>query len=355
MRQSSETFFHSPGRFRPSKLPSNAGSGNARNAGARSHAEKKEGKIESRFVGRVKWVRMIGNWKGSAVPIGVDPKWLVAFDILSIEEAVQPFDEKGRIVILIHSPTRVLGLAESYRGKVYEFTITGVLRDGEYSYSFVQASDDANRKNKGLTSSEKKQSQNVNPEESDYLGDLRRFATLSQSFSDMVALVHTEYPATRRSAAADRLRLSDRTNPLFFELVQDSNPKVRSAAINAVAVKASIEEKTRKCPMELIEALSDENQDVRHLASNYLDLFDQLPDKSVPLLLKALQHSDTWTQQNIAGKIYEFADAAQEAVPVLMRLLDNGDPLVRHNATVSLWHITHRPDLVLKTNLELIP
>jgi HEAT repeat protein len=318
-----------------------------------THSEKKEEKIKSRFVGRVKWVRMKGNWIGNALPIGVEPKWLVAIDILAIEEAVQPFEKKGRIVILIHSPTRVLGLAESYRGKVYEFTITGVLRDGKYSYNFVEATEEADRKNKGLTSLEKKKDVQIDREESGYLADLRRFAVIDQNFTDLVALVHTEYPAAKRSAAADRLRVSDRTNPLFFPLVQDSNPRVRSAAINAVAVKAAVEEKIRICPKELIEALSDDNEDVRHLASNYLELFEQLPDKSVPLLLKALEHSDTWTQQNLAGKIYQFADAAGEAVPLLTKLLDHEDPLVRHNATVSLWYITHRPELVLKTNLEL--
>jgi HEAT repeat protein len=201
---------------------------------------------------------------------------------------------------------------------------------------------------------EKNQTRSKTEEISEYAHVLINFRVINQNIKDMIALVHTEYPAASRSAAANRLRVSDSTNPLFEELIDDSNPDVRSAAINAVGVRAIVKEKTKVCPMELIHALLDKDKRVRNSANNYFVAFDEFPKESLPLLLKALHHEDNDVQSNVAGVIYHLGDAAKDAVPDLLKELDNKDSMVRHNATVSLWYITHRPELILRTNLEIL-
>lgn len=97
-------------------------------------------KIECQFIGKVLWIKMNDNWEGIAVPIGIDPNWLVAIDILSLEKPFRPFTEKGQAVLLVHSPTLLLADPSNDRlGKTYRFTITGVLRDGKPNYHFAQA------------------------------------------------------------------------------------------------------------------------------------------------------------------------------------------------------------------------
>jgi HEAT repeat protein len=318
-----------------------------------SKEAKNEEKIESRFVGRVKWVKREGMWEGEAVPVGFDQHFLVAVDILSIEKPFKPFDHKGQVVLLVHSPSRLFKVVDPNRKK-FAFTITGVLRDEKPIYTFAEA-DKYTKSHKEeiphqkTTANFEKASQR---DEGDY--EIYDFRSMNRNFNDMVALVHTEYPEAIRSAAANRLRVVDHTNPILFELFDDPNADVRMAAINAVAVKYYVDEKAKVCPMELIRALFDKNEQVRSLAGCYVGVFDELPRESLPLLVKALESQDRLIQHNVAGIFDKFGDAAKDAVPNLTKALEYKDPWVRHNATVSLWHITHDPKLFLRTNLDIL-
>jgi hypothetical protein len=101
---------------------------------------KKEERIEGRFVGRVMWVDRIDTWKGEAVPIGIDPRFRVAVDILSIEKESVCFDKKGEVILLIHSPAKLFaGFRGEPVGRKFAFKVEGVLGDGKPNYTFAQA------------------------------------------------------------------------------------------------------------------------------------------------------------------------------------------------------------------------
>jgi HEAT repeat protein len=163
-----------------------------------------------------------------------------------------------------------------------------------------------------------------------------------------VILLDTESAESERSAAARWLRSQNPIHPVFWQLLGDDNARVRVTAVDAVDLKA-FREKAKVCPVQLIEALDDEDERVRGAAMNYIPVFERLPKEGLPLLLKALKHEDLTVRQNVAGAFYQFGKEAKRALPELKQALKDEDPLVRHNAAVSLWHITGQADLVVPT------
>jgi len=74
------------------------------------------------------------------VPVGVDPRWLVEIDVLSIDKAEGRFDKKGPVILAIHSPVMVFRKdREHVPGKVYQFTISGSTSDGRPTYDVAEA------------------------------------------------------------------------------------------------------------------------------------------------------------------------------------------------------------------------
>jgi HEAT repeat protein len=70
--------------------------------------------------------------------------------------------------------------------------------------------------------------------------------------------------------------------------------------------------------------------------------------------MKALRHEDHDVRQSAASSFHRLGKAAEQGIPELMKAMKDKDPFVRHNAAVSLWHITHRADLVLRTSLDIL-
>jgi hypothetical protein len=316
--------------------------------------EQIEEKIESRFIGHVKWVKMDDKSEKEVVPIGIRPRWLVAVEIISIEKPFKPFDKKGQVVLLVPSPTRLLGIYSNNKPEeLFQFIISGVLRDDKPEYKFVSAGTYLEPQENASSLKQERHSLTDVLEQTEDSLKVFDLKVMNRNFLDMVTLVHTEYPAKIRSAAALRLKATDPTNSLFMEVFNDSNPDVRLGAINAIAVKTLVKEKTKACPMELVQALFDENQRVRELASCYVYDYDEFPKESLPLLIKVLRDSDPTIQQAIAGNFYRLGDIAKEGVPDLIKLLDHKDPWIRHNASISLWYITRQPKLFLRTTVEL--
>ena len=95
--------------------------------------------IEARFVADVKWIKVIGKRKATVVAIGPDPRWLVAIDIVSLEKPATPFTQKGRMILAIHSPVKLFAVeGKEAVGKVYTFTLSGVMREGRPSYRYAE-------------------------------------------------------------------------------------------------------------------------------------------------------------------------------------------------------------------------
>jgi len=99
-----------------------------------------EAGIEAQFTARVRWIETIGRRNAEVVPIGVDPRWVVGIEILSIQKPADRFDKKGDTILAIHNPVRVfLDDREKTLGKLYEFKTVGFLHDGRPTYLRVEA------------------------------------------------------------------------------------------------------------------------------------------------------------------------------------------------------------------------
>ncbi len=99
----------------------------------------KEGQIAARFVAEVKWIEVIGRRKATVVPIGPDPQWLVAIDIVSLGTPATPFTQKRQMVLAIHSPVKLFAVdGVEAVGKFYSFTLSGMMREGVPSYHHAE-------------------------------------------------------------------------------------------------------------------------------------------------------------------------------------------------------------------------
>ncbi|MGD0896325.1 MAG: HEAT repeat domain-containing protein [Thermoguttaceae bacterium] len=183
--------------------------------------------------------------------------------------------------------------------------------------------------------------------------DIVDLQSLDEQFHDMATLLGRGFPESVRGAAASRLSRSNPGDPVFSDLLKDRNPSVRMAAVRAVGLNA-FRAKKKLCPIEVIRALLDDNQEVRQTAANYTGVFERLPEEAFPVLVKALRHGDRDVRQSAAGDFHRLGKAAEQGVPELTKAMEDRDPFVRHNATVSLWHITRRAELVLRTNLQIL-
>lgn len=107
-----------------------------------SNAERessKEERIAAHFVAEVEWIEVIGKQEAKVVSIGPDPRWLVAIDIVSLEKPATPFTQKGRMILAIHSPVVLFAVdGKEAVGKVYTFTLSGVMREGRPSYRYAE-------------------------------------------------------------------------------------------------------------------------------------------------------------------------------------------------------------------------
>lgn len=109
----------------------------------------KEPGIEARFTAKVEWIELEGKREAEVIPVGVDPHWLIGINILSVETPVKPFDKKGKIILLIHSPAILFdGDEEAAPGRTYSFKVVGAMRDKRPEFYHIQAQEDKSLKKK---------------------------------------------------------------------------------------------------------------------------------------------------------------------------------------------------------------
>ena len=89
----------------------------------------------------------------------------------------------------------------------------------------------------------------------------------------------------------------------------------------------------------LIQALQNENKDVRVNASWTLRQRLKISSKAVPILIKALQDQDEWVRYHAAMALGEIGESASKAVPALINALQDQDKYVRKYATGALGKI----------------
>jgi hypothetical protein len=96
--------------------------------------------LEARFVAKVEWIEMIGRREATVVPIGPDPRYLIAVEIVDIHKSAKPFERNGKVVLAVHSPILLFAKpASDILGKTCSFKVSGQMRDGRPSYWLAEA------------------------------------------------------------------------------------------------------------------------------------------------------------------------------------------------------------------------
>ncbi len=119
----------------------------------------KKTKFDAAFTAKISRIDMIDDRDVNAIPIEIVPMWLVAADILSIEKAVKPFDEKKSVVLAIHSPSRLFqASADEIPGRKYAFKVFGFTENDTTTYYAATASEikPTNEENRKLDASGEK-------------------------------------------------------------------------------------------------------------------------------------------------------------------------------------------------------
>ncbi len=108
-----------------------------------SKANEESARGIARFTARVDFVEIAGRRNAAAIPVGVDPRWLVGVNILSVEQSDAHFDSPGKANLVIHSPTRTFLLdRDKLLGKVFRLTVCR----GNEGYYHIEAEEVADIK-----------------------------------------------------------------------------------------------------------------------------------------------------------------------------------------------------------------
>jgi HEAT repeat protein len=125
--------------------------------------------------------------------------------------------------------------------------------------------------------------------------------------------------------------------------LNDTNPKVRRAALSAVV---ELDERNQATAAACLHALRDEDAQVRGRAGNHLAWLATWtplePRTTVPNLEAALEDRRADVRQAAAEALGNMGRKATQAVPTLIRTLGDRDRFVRWTAAVALWEIDRR-------------
>jgi HEAT repeat protein len=104
----------------------------------------------------------------------------------------------------------------------------------------------------------------------------------------------------------------------------------------------------------VVEALNDDEPNVRHCAVRGLVIFSEDVDRLLPQLIVRLDDPDPEVQNAAADKIFNLGEAALAAVPALKEQLESGAPHVRAQAAGTLWKVTDQAEPSCSTLIELL-
>ncbi len=153
-----------------------------------------------------------------------------------------------------------------------------------------------------------------------------------------------------RLAAADLLQEADHppakeTVPILLGWIKEPDKEIRLKGLNTLAV-VFIQTKG-ECPLAAVEAVFDKDEEVSWLASSLLVCYASLPSEAVPLLFRAIEHTNRNVRCDIPQILVKAAREDKRTVRALKKALEDNDWQVRSNAAPALFDITHDFDLVV--------
>ena len=133
-----------------------------------------------------------------------------------------------------------------------------------------------------------------------------------------------------------RLR-DDGAEQALLTATGDVDPTIRSEALNALSRVAAVDSivDPGRCARRVAECLRDTRVAVRTRAAWFFDFLPPHPD-ALPALIDALSDERDEVRVNVCGVLANFGPAAAPALPVLIELIDNPSPFVSSRAMLTL-------------------
>jgi HEAT repeat protein len=126
----------------------------------------------------------------------------------------------------------------------------------------------------------------------------------------------------------------------------DIDKEIRVNALIALAEIALASK--RPCPLAIVRATVDPEQDVRRFAVTYCPAFEKHPAEAVPLFLRALEYDDPMVRSCVLMPLAGAAKAQdQKVLEAIKKACKDIDPIVKNNAFAALWQVTNDMQLVV--------
>ncbi|MCH7535589.1 MAG: HEAT repeat domain-containing protein [Bacteroidetes bacterium] len=165
----------------------------------------------------------------------------------------------------------------------------------------------------------------------------------------------SEPPMSEYKTRLTKLQLKD----LFFQL-KDDVWVVRAQAVRKLG--EILKGVKKEYNDEIIEKLGKLIPDKAHVSEPVIDILIDVGKKAVPMFMEGLDSKKYWPVTTSMRALGRIGEDAQEAIPKLIRLLNNKDDLIRYSAIETLGKInaigvlpqlrkmaTHNEDLTIRT------
>jgi HEAT repeat protein/ketosteroid isomerase-like protein len=139
--------------------------------------------------------------------------------------------------------------------------------------------------------------------------------------------------------------------PILRTCLDDKNVEVRCLALSTIGDIAFLNRMS--CPMEIVKALLDSDEEFRDWAANSVGLFEKFQPGALPFLLKAQASHDVRVRSSIPLALTSFA-SDPKALAALRKAADDKELDVRNNAHVALWKTTKDLSVLVRFRLEVL-
>jgi HEAT repeat protein len=163
---------------------------------------------------------------------------------------------------------------------------------------------------------------------------------LTTSVSRQIAESNSSNPVRRFHAASDLARIKNqeaRVTPVLLQLLRDPDERVRTRAVWGLRQTARVEE----LPL-FLEAAKDPRLEVRIAVLSTFFNFQNAPDNAVPVLLTALQDEAVLVRREAARVLFHFPPHPKVLPALIQALKDPDRPTSPHEISVAehaVWAI----------------
>ncbi|HQR09540.1 MAG TPA: hypothetical protein PLN21_22140 [Gemmatales bacterium] len=108
------------------------------------------------------------------------------------------------------------------------------------------------------------------------------------------------------------------------------------------------------CPLALIDAMFDQDDEVASFAANYAGVFKRFPDNIVDILLKSAVSKQSFIRSHTMTILAHAGSKDKRVLDVLEQALNDSSPSVRNNSHVTLYALTNNFERYLEYRLILL-